>query len=211
MENGVPILDGNYLSQMSLADARSLFQGEPEIPLLEERHKILVSIGQTLTHKYDGRFHCFFASTKKDVASLVKNISREFAGFDDVASYHGRKISFYKKIQVFLSYVKGIENYNQLVGAADYKIPAVLRKLGILVYAKELADLVDNRIEIPAGSEAETEIRASDLWAIHLLCEKLNPKRPSIYPATLDGMLWNISQKKDKTDKPYHLTRTIFY
>lgn len=57
----------------------------------------------------------------------------------------------------------------------------------------------------------EIEIRANMLWVTHLICQKLKPKYPDISPSTLNGILWSQSQKKNKKDKPYHLTKTIDY
>ena len=104
-----------------------------------------------------------------------------------------------------------INNIDQLPGHADYKIPAILRKLGILIYHKDLVERIDSRIEVPVGSNMEIEIRANMLWATHLICEKLKPKFPEINPVTLDGILWALSQKKSKSGKPYHLTKTVCY
>ena len=36
-------------------------------------------------------------------------------------------------------------DYSHLVGCADYKIPQVMRGLGILEYNRKLADIIDNR------------------------------------------------------------------
>ena len=41
LESGIPILDGQYLSKLSNAQAKKLFYGNPEIPLFDERIKML--------------------------------------------------------------------------------------------------------------------------------------------------------------------------
>ena len=44
---------------------------------------------------------------------------------------------------------------------ADYRVPVVLRELGVLQYAPALAAAVDSRRELAPGSQEEVEIRAA--------------------------------------------------
>ena len=39
-------------------------------------------------------------------------------------------------------------DYSHLIGCADYKIPQVMRGLGILEYNDKLANIIDNKKEI---------------------------------------------------------------
>lgn len=232
LENRIPLLEGEYLSKLSLDSTRKIFAGEPEIPLLEKRKKILNETGETLVKKYGGRFHNFYQKQTREAFNLIEKITDEFYGFDDAAwyrnshydtaQYHstgGTKVLFYKKAQVVLTDIheifKGreygaITNIEKLPGHADYKIPAVLRKLGILEYNTKLRKIVDNRIQIPEGSGMEVEIRANTLWAIHLILEEIKVKYPDTTSVLLSGILWTQSQN-NFLDKPYHLSKTIFY
>ena len=135
LESGLQLLEGEYLSGLSLDETREIFAGEPEIPLLAKRKEILNKIGKTLVEKYDGRFHVFYQRQPQEALSLIEKIANEFYGFDDVALYHGTKVLFYKKAQVVLTdifeiflgqgYGK-IKNIDKLHGHADYKIPAFI-------------------------------------------------------------------------------------
>jgi len=215
LERGMNLLDGEFLAGLTLEKTREIFAGEPEIPLLEKRWEIMKSIGQTLVEKYQGRFHNFFEAHQKDVFELTEAIAAEFAGFNDVPTYKGSEVFFYKKIQLVLIDIsqkaETIPNIDDSHGFADYKIPAILRTLGILKYNEELGQKVDNRIELPEASEMEIEIRASMLWACYLIVEKLRTKHPTLNMADFENILWIESQDKAKIDKPYHLTRTVFY
>jgi len=47
--------------------------------------------------------------------------------------------------------------------AADYRVPQVLRPEGVMVYSAELGRIVDNKIEIPSGSDVSLfDIRVFD-------------------------------------------------
>ncbi len=52
---------------------------------------------------------------------------------------------------------------------ADYRVPVVLRELGVLRYAPALAEAVDSRRELTAGSQEEVEIRAATVEAVERL------------------------------------------
>ena len=100
---------------------------------------------------------------------------------------------------------------DQLTVSADYKIPQVLRKIGVLTYSPQLARMVDSLRIIPAHSREELEIRAATIQATEMMGEILKMKIPDITSQKIDRMLWLIGQNKSKDDKPYHRTRTIAY
>lgn len=221
LNKGIPILEGAYLADLNYSQAKHLFHGTPPIPLLKDRVKILNQIGQTLVNKYQGRFHNFYQHAPKDALALLSAIVTNFAGFDDVSLYKGETIYFYKKAQLLVadlafdmpsdSDLPVITGLDQLTGKADYKIPQVLRRLGILRYSSKLAAMVDSRLEIAQHSEFEVEIRANMLWATHLISQRLIQTYPDLHPVKVDYILWNLSQNKYPEDKPYHLTKTIYY
>lgn len=220
LESNIPLLDGSFLANLSFEEAGELFAGTPPIPLLDERIEILHTIGHTLTSQYDGRFHNFLKNAPVDAMQFIKALAREFPVFDDVSVYKGEKIYFYKKAQLFVHDLmtafpdypyKRLNGLSQLTGKADYKIPARLRDLGILVYSSSLSEKVDARVELPADSPEEIEIRACMLVACDLICHALAERDIRLDPVTLDGILWVQSQTKREGVKPYHLTRTTDY
>src|SRR3989344_6606389 len=89
-----------------------------------------------------------------------------------------KKIHFYKRAQMFVSDVfhtfdgKGLgelKSIDQITGCADYKIPLILRKFGVLEYSTGLADKIDNKIEIARHSNEEIEIRSAAVWGIEFI------------------------------------------
>ena len=95
-----------------------------------------------------------------------------------------------------------------MVGCSDYKIPQILRGLGILEYLDELEILVDNKKVLGPNSRFEVEIRAATIVAINKIKEYLKNKFLSI---EINDMLWELSHDSDIKLKPYHLTRTMNY
>ena len=95
-----------------------------------------------------------------------------------------------------------------MVGCSDYKIPQVLRALGILEYSKDLENLVDNKKEIKINSVYEVEIRSNMIVVIDKIKKLLNNKVCAI---DINDYIWKQSRNKYLHLKPYHLTRTINY
>lgn len=199
---------------MSYWEFSDLLKGNVEIPLLKERYDCLVKMNDYL----DSIAKDFYDEVKeyRDDASLLNFIINNFDYFKDECDYKGERIYFYKRAQLITSdilhvrkLVEGIDvDYTHLMGCADYKIPQVMRCLGMLEFNSELADMVDNYQEISYGSDMEIEIRANNLVVINYIYEKMNGK---ISRMDINDYIWLLGQDKSKMIKPYHRTRTIYY
>ncbi|MBN1263749.1 MAG: queuosine salvage family protein [Candidatus Pacebacteria bacterium] len=220
LDRGLPILKADYLSSLKKKDLALIWKGNIPIPLFFRRWAILRENGRILQKKYQGQFLEVIRKSNKDALSLLSLITADFPSFNDRATFKGKKVLFYKRAQLAVADIyrcfKGrgwgnLKNIGQLTAAADYKIPQVLRKLGILKYSPELAGKIDSQVQILPGSEEEIEIRANMIWAIEQIKEELKKKIPQVTSMEIDSYLWLLGQNKSPDDKPYHLTRTIYY
>src|SRR5271169_6287805 len=59
MDNGIPILDGKFLAQVTRAELERIFAGNIELPMLDEKMQVWRQVGTVLAEKYNGRFHNF--------------------------------------------------------------------------------------------------------------------------------------------------------
>ncbi len=104
IDNGIPILDGEFLAKVTLADMKTLFADNIELPMLEEKTEILNQVGAVLARNYDGRFHKFIASCAPKLYDhgngLIDRLVDEFPRFRDVSLYDGHAIKFYKLPQL---------------------------------------------------------------------------------------------------------------
>lgn len=222
-ENKIPLLDFNFLSNIPKeAFERTIYPNgkHTEIPLFNERLNILREIGTSLKDNFNCDLSRLIDESKKDSLKLLNLIITNFPSFDDSSEYKGKNIYFYKRAQLFIAdihqFFKGKKygdffNIDELTAFADYKVPQILRKIGILEYSKDLSNKIDNLMEIQKGTEEEIEIRAGMIWSIELIKEKLKVKIPGITSNEIDHYLWILSLSKNKDDKPYHRTRTIAY
>jgi len=220
VEEGVPILDARYLAQMDLADLAQVLRGRGEVPLLEQRLENLREVGRGLLARYDGQFANAIALARHSAVALVRLLVRDFPSFDDVATYHGREVRFFKRAQICVADLAGsfggrgygdFDDLDRLTAFADYKVPQVLRRLGILEYEPELARKVDTRVLIPPGGEEEVEIRAATIWGVEELRRALADRGMALTAVQVDWYLWELGQRRMPDEKPYHLTRTIYY
>jgi len=220
IKNGVPLLDAHFLKKINREKFNELLNGNIEIPLLDEQAKSLNEAGEVLLKNFDGSFMKVFETANGDAVELTNIFIKFFSSFNDRATFEGEKIEFHKRAQLNTDMInyrltkygeKELTNLDKLTAFADYKVPQMLRKFGILEYATGLAEKIDSYEEIEAGSREEIEIRAATIWAIEKMKEVLMPRFPQITARQLDYHLWSLGQTKFPDDKPYHRTKTIYY
>ncbi|MBI4176685.1 MAG: hypothetical protein HY518_05755 [Candidatus Aenigmarchaeota archaeon] len=217
LESGIPILSPLFWENMKKGDLRGVLKGSVEIPLFTERLGIIRELGSVLNRRFGGDFAGLIGG-EKDVLGFLDRVVAGFPSFNDASSYKGREIAFFKRAQllawdlhnVFMDSHGAFGNIDMLTGWADYKLPYVLRKLGILKYSEQLGRKVDHGVEIPRDSAEEVEIRANTLWAISLITEELKGKVPDVNSAQVSCHLWYLSQDRPPHER-YHLTRTVSY
>ena len=91
---------------------------------------------------------------------------------------------------------------------ADYRLPQVLRQLGVLEYDAKLANLIDNQNLFASGSEQEEILRASTVLACELLAENAGVR-------TTDVDCYLFLKTRDESFmqgiQPFHLVKTTHY
>jgi hypothetical protein len=220
LDAGVPLLDAAYLVRIDERAIRDLFAGEATIPLLAERVAHLREVGRGLLDA-GGSFAGLVRAAGGNGEALVSEVVKRFPSFNDVATYDGAPVQFYKRAQILVSDLHGMfmgaglgafTDLDRLTAFADYKIPQVLREAGILVYAADLAETIDRQQLIPPGDPREVEIRAATVWGCELLRQSLARVRPGppLRAFEVDWLLWSDAQGRTLS-RPYHRTRTVYY
>jgi hypothetical protein len=220
VEEGVPITDATYLATMTAADLAHVLRGESTIPMLDRRLENLHEVGDLLLRKYEGSFGRAIQACTGSAVRLVRLLVDELLSFDDIADHSGAEVRFYKRAQILTADLHGafrgesfgrFDDLDQLTAFADYKLPQILRHMGILLYIPSLDQKIEARFLLPAGSREEVEIRANTVWAVELLRRALTRHGSTLRAFELDWWLWNEAQRFGPSDQPYHLSRTIYY
>jgi len=224
MDNGMPVLDGKFLAQLTRPQMERIFAGNIEIPMLDEKMQIWQQVGAVLAEKYNGRFHNFVKSCSPRVYDngngLVDRLVKEFPRFNDISHYDGAIIKFYKlpQLGVWLAYSAlrktgefPLEDAGKMTAFADYIVPVALRLLGITSYSPKLEQAINSYQMIARDSRWEIEIRGHCIYATALLAEEINKLRPpdkQVIIPQIDARLW---LPYHTTWWPHHLTKTIMY
>ena len=207
-------LENATFNDVSFNEFRNILKGNIEIPFLEERYKTISEINEIVNKKMSGNFYKYIKNITSDT-ELFNLIINNFESFKDERIYDGKVIYFYKLAQLLTSDILHLReeiekitvDYSNLIGCADYKIPQVLRALGITKYDKELSYMVDNKKEIEISSKYEVEIRASQIFVLGYIKNRLN----SFKSVDINDFLFNYSKKLKNIVKPYHLCRNKNY
>ena len=220
IESGVPVTRADYLAELPLGELRQILGGGGELQLMEARAHILNELGAFLINKYDGETKRLVEAAENSALNLVELLVDNLPSFMDVAEYYGKKIYFYKRAQIFAADLYGafagkawgyFKDIDKLTAFADYKLPQVLRHVGILRYERALEYKVDQGIFLEAGSPEEIEIRANTIWAVELIRQELTQMGKKLRAFEIDWILWNLGQEREFKAKPYHKTVTTFY
>ncbi len=220
LESKVPIGDASFLASLTLEQLKDVLAGTGILQLLEERLSNLQELGKVLLDKYNGRASALVAGAGGSAIKLVRMLVADFSSFRDQATYQGQKVFFYKRAQLFASDLHGalggkgsgsFSDMKDLTAFADYKLPQVLRHLGVFIYSPDLAEKVDRMIHLAPGSEEEVEIRANTIWAVELICREMKGLGKEVHATEIDWLLWNLGQDDRFRSKPYHRTVTTYY
>lgn len=221
-ENEIKILDPKYRSKINQKELSKVLEinENNKIYLFNERLKFLNESGKVIIDKYSGKVSNLLKSADGDVTKLLEILTKNFLSYNDSYKYNGKDVYFYKKAQLFISDVfqtflgEGIGHFHnpqELTALADYRIPQVLRNLGILAYSKELADKIDKGISILKGSQEEIELRASMIWAVQLIYTSVKEREQRLLPIGVNDHLWLLRRQKFSEDEIHHKTITTAY
>lgn len=221
VDAGLPLWDGEWLTSASFAELASIFapadRHGPPIPLLESRIANLREVGAGLQ---DRSVEELIGDANGSAVALVEDVRKRFPSFDDVVTVDGREARFLKRAQILIGDLHGafegeglgaFTDLHELTAFADYKVPQVLRRFGVLQYAPELERALQARQLIPANSAWELEIRAGTIWACELIRQRLAERGVSLMAMEIDWALWLTGQSLPAGSEPYHRTLTVFY
>jgi len=220
IESGIPITSAHYLAELPVGKLRQILGGNGELQRMEARAHILNELGAFLITKYNGEANRLVESAENSARNMIGLLVENLPSFRDEAEYYNKTIYFYKRAQIFVADLYGAFDGNawgnfkdiaKLTAFADYKLPQVLRHVGILQYSPSMEHKVDHGIFLEAGSPEEIEIRANTIWAVELIRQELRRLGEDLRAFEIDWILWNLGQKIQFKAKPYHRTVTIYY
>ncbi len=207
-------LNIDNLNNLTKDDLLDILGGDNDLPLIDERYNNISETINTIYNKGDKFFDELF--NLKSCMELLEYIVTNFPCFNDVSTYKGQEIYFYKRanllvrdlFEVSFRVKNNIQNIDDLLGCADYVIPKIFRYYGLIEYSSELANIVDNDNLILHNSNFEIEIRANMIYVIELIRSELENTGVKTNSILLDNFIWVTGRN---IEGKHHLTETIFY
>ncbi|MDB5100217.1 MAG: hypothetical protein JWM80_4638, partial [Cyanobacteria bacterium RYN_339] len=220
IEEDIPVYEAGWMAACTEVELAHVLRGRGQIPLFDERLAHLHELGERLLTRYGGEFANAIRTCDHSAVALTELLVRDFPSFDDASVYQGRRVRLLKRAQILPADIWGAFNHEglgrfddigQLTAFADYKVPQVLERLGLLVYHPDLVQKLVDGVELPHGSEAEIELRAATIAGVERLKLAIAAHGRSLSAIEVDWILWEMGLTPAPTDKPYHLTRTTAY
>ncbi|EME30311.1 uncharacterized protein Gasu_24560 [Galdieria sulphuraria] len=228
LENqGKYILSAEFLKQLTVLQLKEILMPETQsqgvIPLLSERIHCLREAGCVLDEYFQGSVYHLIQDSHGSLETLVDKVVHFFPSFRDEAMYKGHRIFFYKRAQIFAADIFACLGEEALLFRdpycltmfADYRVPQVLHKRGILKYSDILTAQLQQGMEIE--NTEEIEIRACSIASVELIRKEIQERNPQILVSSqlIDYLLWseamNMKSSLELEKTPFHRVRTIFY
>ncbi len=216
-------LSARQLAEIAVEECTRIFDQDPNNTVARELMQhfavALNDLGRYVLDRFNGSLIDLVDSAGSSAGRLVQ-LLREMPFFNDVASYCGNEVLFFKRAQITAADLalafdgRGwghFKDLDQMTIFADNLVPHVLRADGILIYEEALLDAINAGQLIPSGSTAEVEIRACAVHAVELIKQQLAKSGRMITSPELDSFLWNRGQQPEYKAIPRHRTRCVFY
>lgn len=250
LENDAHAFDADRLKAVTAAEVKAWFAPH-DMPEPEERARKLNELGDVLASEFNGQVSELVKRADGSAVKLVRLLIANFPGFRDESVYKGRQVFLYKRAQIFVAdlwaaygklTVAGSSPYafpdiSKLTCFADYRIPQLLRAMGVFKYSSQLSSLVDLKGEVPSGSDMEVEVRGCTVYAVEKLRSMVNERLTSASAAAkssgesgaaasgaaggeaplqltaveVDWYLWQQGEAQKDAIPPHHRTLTVFY
>ncbi|GAA99594.1 uncharacterized protein L969DRAFT_94046 [Mixia osmundae IAM 14324] len=230
-EQGDIIVWPKWYANASDAQLAHLFRSDSpeEIPLLDERMKVMREAGQVLLESYKGTFVNMIQEAQCSATRLVQLLTSQIASFDDRAELNGKQVLLHKRAQICVAETwaafggKGLgrfDDIDEITCFADYRVPQMLHQLGALVYSDELITKLENLANMPNKSREEAEIRVGTILSVEALRAEVakrlvDEQRKPPNAIELDFYIWTLAKSRESagtlTTLPHHRTRSCYY
>lgn len=215
-------LSATELTTMTVADCAGVF-GQPLRHPVDELMKLftraLQDLGELLLDRYGGSFEALVENAGGKAERLVE-LLLAMPMHRDIASYRGRDVPILKRAQLTaadLTLALGgaglgrFDDLDRLTVFADNLLPHVLRMEGVLVYDIELLRSIEAGALIPAGAQAEVEMRAVTIDAVAQMVALLAAGGATSAEYEIDYVLWQAGHSPRYKSELRHRTRTVYY
>jgi hypothetical protein len=210
--------DPRAFLSFDLAAAERFFAGRGRLQLLAERAQRLREVADALVNHYQGSAARLVEEAGFDGPRIVDLLVRTVPGYrDEPPSDHG-PLPF-NKLAYLCTALMNSRSQHPFTGLEtfpvypDYMLPRFLRHHRVLEYEPALAQAVDHRLLIPAGSPWELAIRWATVYAADRLVARLHELGNRVTVPALDYAMWEAAVLGPEAAEmgEHHRTVTLAY
>jgi hypothetical protein len=191
LNDGVPLLDPEYLERMTLAELEDVYRDdvthEVTYQRLDWRLEKLHEIGRVLREEYGGHManlltaadgRLFREDGQGSIQALVSRFPKSYGDYPFAKlavtlmyALHSRRTAAIESTDEYLQLTR-IDDPENSFGPTDYYIPMFLIRWGVFEISPQFAEHLRNRTEIAQGSALEMEYRAATLTVFDRIVEQ---------------------------------------
>lgn len=211
-------LPWSNIADWSLEDGQEFFHGRGHLQLMNERTERLRDVATSMLRRWDGKAINLVRAAGGSAPRIAELLIDTVPGYRDEAVTATGILRFNKLAHLSVAMMSArspipISAVDTFPVYPDYILPMVLRHFGVLRYAPDLADTVDSRRLVTAGSEGELGIRWATIHAADELRAALNYGGNPASTPDLDYFLWHsgVLGPEAATMGHHHRTVTMAY
>ncbi len=211
-------LDLGFFRHWSQAEAEEHFRGRGCLQLVAERRRRLSAVAEAVVARWHGSFVHLAEEAAYHGPRTVELLAATVPGYrDEVQSAAGllrfRKLAYLATAMMAARSGFAFSGIESFPVYPDYMLPRLLRHHGLLRYEPELAEAVDRRRMVPAGSRWELAIRWATVHAAERLRQRLEAGGTPVTGPALDYRLWHTAVLGPDAARlgEHHRTLTLDY
>ena len=194
-------LDLRAVAELDDDEGRRWFAGRGTLQLVPDRVDQLRRVATTLLDRWSGTAANLVTEADRDGRRIAALLTETIPGYHDRAETSVGALHFDKLAHLGAAIMAagagwadaGFAGFDDFPVYPDYMLPRVLRHAGVLRYAPALAERVDHRQLIEAGSDAEHAIRWATVHAGAALRAALHDRGNAVTAPALDYRLWSAA------------------
>ncbi len=153
-------------------------------------------------------------SADRSAVRFVNLIAEAFPSWRDQRTWRGEPVGFMKRAQLCAAMIDArlggevFDDTERLTAYADYRLPQVLRALGVLHLDPRLAHQIERGEALEANSQAEVSLRAAAVDGAEQIAAA-----NGLSAVVVDHFLWRTAVERETQGRipPFHRTRCTDY
>lgn len=208
----------SHFESLSDQGGRALFAGSGTLQLVDARVALLGDVASTIRERWDGSVRSLVEEADRDASEVAALLTSTMPGYYDRPNSASGVLCFDKLAHLAAALMAAgvgwsFTGFEDFPVYPDYMLPRVFRHHGVMRYSSSLSAMVDQRVLIEPGSDAELAIRWATIYCGERLHQELRRLGNPVDAPGLDYHLWSQAVLGPDADLlgEHHRTITMKY